>query len=51
MSAWLEALHVHVPEKEGSVIVDVEFDDLTRLGVVMLVEEKQLDGRRVSRKD
>jgi hypothetical protein len=44
MSARLEALDIDVPEKESVVGGGLEVDDLDRLEVVMLVEEKEFDG-------
>jgi hypothetical protein len=51
MSARLEALDVNVPEKESLVGGGLELDDLNRLDVVMLVEEKQFDGGGIPGED
>jgi hypothetical protein len=47
MSAGPEALDMYVPEEESLVDGGLELDDLHWLDVVMLVEEKQLDGRGI----
>jgi hypothetical protein len=51
VSARLEAPDVDVPEKKGLVDGRLESDDLDWLDVVVLVEEKQLNGGGISRED
>ena len=51
MSARLEALDMDVPEIESPVVLGVELDDLDRLEVVVLVEEKQFDGGGIPGED
>jgi hypothetical protein len=51
MSARFEALNIDVPEKESLVRGRLELDDLDRLGVVVFVEEKQLDAGGIPRED
>ena len=51
MSARLEAPDVDVPEEKGLVDGGLELDDLDGLDVVLLVEEKQLNGGGISRED
>ena len=51
MSARLEAPDVDVPEKKRLVDGRLELDDLDWLDVVLLGEEKQLNGGGISRED